>query len=355
MNEKNISTVDADLIIETCPYGILAIGENGKVRFANPAFCQISNITYAEIADVPSHELWKKILDHYSIDGDLKTYIGGVLTLRAKNSLKVVRLNCHLRKSGVIRQVFYLQDITAESEVDRMKTEFLSAAAHELRTPLAIIYGFTELLISNDFDKTATLDIVQTVHNQAKSLTNIINELLDLVRIESRKGKDFVMVEQSIADIVIEVKKEWDGMADAARINLKIPVNTPLLYIDKDKIKQSIINLLSNACKFSEPDSPINIEIVSQEKDAEKFIGVQVSDQGLGMTPAQLDRLFERFWRADTSGTIPGSGLGLNIVKEIIEIHHGYIEVTSKIKKGTTFTLWLPVPLPSENEFELAP
>lgn len=355
MNEKNRPTVDAELIIETCPYGILSIGEDGKVNFANAAFCEISGITYAEIADVPSHELWRTILDYYAIDGDLKTYIGGTLTLRAKNSLKVIRLNCHLRKTGAVRQVFYLQDITAESEVDRMKTEFLSAAAHELRTPLAIIYGFTELLISNDFDKTATLDIVQTVHNQAKNLTNIINELLDLVRIESRKGKDFIMVEQSIADIVTEVKKEWDGMADSARISLKIPENIPLLYIDKDKIKQSIINLLSNACKFSGPDSPINIEIVSQEKDEEKFIGVQVSDQGLGMTPAQIDRLFERFWRADTSGTIPGSGLGLNIVKEIIEIHHGSIEVKSKSQKGSTFTLWIPVPLPKENVFELAP
>jgi signal transduction histidine kinase len=343
---------DASIIIATCPYGILTINDEGLVSFANPAFCNIVNINYAEILNIPSHALWKVLLESYTIDGDLKTYIGGILTLRAKNSLKVIRLNSHLHKSGILRQIFYVQDITAESEVDRMKTEFLSAAAHELRTPLAIIFGFTELLISNEFDKSATLDIVRTVHNQAKSLTHIINELLDLVRIESRKGKDFVMVEQPITDIILEVKKEWDGLANAERISIKAPKNTPLLCMDKDKIKQAIINVLSNACKFSSPNSPIKIEIVHLIKDDEKFIGVQISDQGLGMTPAQQDHLFERFWRANTTSNIPGSGLGLAIVKEIIEIHHGYIDVESKSQQGTTITLWLPSPhegsLPSE-------
>jgi len=343
---------DASIIIASCPYGILTINDNDLVSYTNPAFCKIAGIEYTDIAYIPSHALWKVLLENYTIDGDLKTYLGGVLTLRAKNSLKVIRLNCHLHKSGSVRQIFYVQDITAESEVDRMKTEFLSAAAHELRTPMAIIFGFTELLISKEFDKIATLDIVRTVHNQAKSLTHIINELLDLVRIESRKGKDFVMIEQPITDIILEIKKEWDGLANAERISIKAPKNTPLLCMDKNKIKQAIINVLSNACKFSNPDSPIKIKIVDHKKDGEKFVGVQISDQGLGMTPKQQGHLFERFWRANTTSNIPGSGLGLAIVKEIIEIHHGYIDVVSKAQIGTTITLWLPTPnkasLPSE-------
>lgn len=344
MNTHLAEIDDASIIISSCPYGILTVNDEGRVSFANPAFCKITGIDYADIAEIPSHALWKILLESYTIDGELKTYIGGVLTLRAKNSLKIIRLNSHLHKSGTVRQIFYVQDITAESEVDRMKTEFLSAAAHELRTPLAIIFGFTELLISNEFDKLATLDIVRTVHNQAKSLTHIINELLDLVRIESRKGKDFVMIEQPITDIILEIKKEWDGTTDAARIRVKAPKNTTLLCIDREKIKQAIINVLSNACKFSNPGSPVQIEIVHHKKDGEKFIGVQVCDQGIGMTPSQQDHLFERFWRANTTSNISGSGLGLAIVKEIIEIHHGYIDVESKSQKGTTITLWLPTP-----------
>ncbi len=342
MNTHLENIDDASIIIATCPYGILSINEKGLVSFANIAFCKITGIDYADIIDIPNHALWKLLFENYTIDGDLKTYIGGILTLRAKNSIKAIRLNSHLEKTGNVRQIFYVQDITAESEVDKMKTEFLTAAAHELRTPLAIIFGFTELLISKEFDKIATLDIVRTVHNQAKSLTQIINELLDLVRIESRKGKDFVMIEQPLIDIILETKKEFDGSTDAARISVKAPKNTTLLCIDREKIKQAIINVLSNACKFSNPGSPIQIEIVHHKKDGEKFIGVQVCDQGVGMTPSQQEHLFERFWRANTSSNISGSGLGLAIVKEIIEIHHGYIDVESKSQKGTTITLWLP-------------
>lgn len=345
MSTNTINSGDAALIIETCPYGILSINNEGDVHFINSAFCKITGIAHEEMINVPSHALWQRLLESYSIDNTLKTYIGGVLTLRAKDSLKVIRLNCHLQNNGPIRQVFYVQDITAESEVDRMKTEFLSAAAHELRTPMAIIFGFTELLIANEFDQKATLDIVRTVHNQAKSLTHIINELLDLVRIESRKGKDFVMTEQSIADVILEVKKEWDGLADTNRIHIiQLPDTTPLLLIDREKIKQALINVLSNACKFSSPDSPVTIDVINNRKGTESFIGIQISDQGLGMTTEQQSHLFERFWRANAADNIPGTGLGLAIVKEIIEIHHGYIDVMSKSKKGTTMTLWLPVP-----------
>lgn len=343
MSANKLSINKATIIAETCPYGILSIGEDDNVDFVNPAFCEISGIVYADIIDTPNHVLWKKLLEIYSIDGNLKTYIDGVLTLRSKDTLKVIRLNTLKPKSATIRQVYYLQDITAESEVDRMKTEFLSAAAHELRAPMSIIYGFTELLIANDFDKDATLDIISTVHNQAKCLTNIINELLDLTRIEFRQGKDFVMKEQSIANVILEIKKEWDGIADANRININIPSNTPLLSIDKEKIKQAVINVLSNACKFSSPDSPVNIEVLNSVKGTEQFIGIQVRDQGLGMTTEQLGHLFERFWRANATSNIVGSGLGLAIVKEIIEIHHGHIEVNSKMNQGTSITLWLPL------------
>jgi PAS domain S-box-containing protein len=334
---------DTSAIFENCPFGILSINNNGNVSFVNPAFCKITGVTHEEVSDITSHELWKKLLEKYSIDGNLKTYIGGVFTLRSKDSIQAIRINCHLQSSGPTKQIFYIQDITAEAEVDRMKTEYLSTASHELRTPLAVILGFTELLKSNEFDRSTTLEIISTVHNQAKSLTQLINELLDLVRIESRKGQDFVMSEVSVADIIFEIKNEWDGIGKAERISINIPDNIPLVFIDREKIKQTVINLLSNAYKFSNTDSVVNVDVVYSKKEAERFLGIQVSDHGIGMTPEQLSQLFKRFWRADSSGNIPGTGLGLSIVKEIIEIHQGHIEVKSEIHKGTTITLWLPM------------
>jgi signal transduction histidine kinase len=343
LTKNQISFNDATTIVDTCPYGILSINADGTVSNANPAFCESTGIPYAEIAGITNHELWGKLLDCFTIDGDLKTYLGGVLTLRSKSSLKVIRLNCRLQKDGNTRQILYLQDITSESEVDRMKSEFLSVAAHELRTPMAIIFGFSELLMTQNFDKKAMLDMVNTIHNQAKNLTHMINELLDLARIESRNGKDLVMNEQTIKGVVLEIENEWGGLGYADRLSINIPDNTPLVVINKEKIKQAIVNVLSNACKFSSPESRVNIDVVYSTKSSENFLGVQVRDHGLGMSKVQLNRLFERFWRADKTGNIAGSGLGLSIVKEIIEIHKGHIEVESKPNEGTTITLWLPV------------
>jgi signal transduction histidine kinase len=151
------------------------------------------------------------------------------------------------------------------------------------------------------------------------------------------------MSEVSVADIIFEIKNEWDGIGKAERISINIPDNIPLVFIDREKIKQTVINLLSNAYKFSNTDSVVNVDVVYSKKEAERFLGIQVSDHGIGMTPEQLSQLFKRFWRADSSGNIPGTGLGLSIVKEIIEIHQGHIEVKSEIHKGTTITLWLPM------------
>jgi signal transduction histidine kinase len=343
LNFDITSNNDTSLIIDSCPFGILSINNEGIVKFVNPAFCKITGVTKEEVSDITGHELWKKLLEKYSIDGNLKTYIAGAFTLSSKESMQAIRINCHLQTDGPTKQIFYIQDITAEAEVDRMKTEYLSTASHELRTPLAVILGFSELLISKEFERNTTLEIVSTIHNQAKSLTQLINELLDLVRIESRKGKDFLMNEVSVADIILEIKNEWNGIGKADRIIINIPDNIPLIFIDREKIKQTVINLLSNAYKFSNPVSEVNVDIVYSTKDAKRFLGIQVSDHGIGMTPDQLSHLFKRFWRADATGNIPGTGLGLSIVKEIIEIHQGHIEVKSEFHKGTTITLWLPI------------
>jgi len=343
LNTDKKIPADVNQIIDACPFGIVTVNSASTVDYANTAFTKITGIEIESILNTPNHIMWKTLLKYYSVDGNMKTYIGGVLTLRANNSLNVVRLSCQLPKQSNTKQILYFQDITAESEVDRMKSEFLYSATHELRNPIAIIFGFSELLINNEFDRTASLDIIETIHQQAKDLNHLTNELLDIARIESRKGKDFAISEESVGKILLTIEKEWCGRVGKERIRLTLPSQIPNVLIDKDKIKQAITNVMSNACKYSPEDSVVSIDIALDKVMSDSMIGISIHDDGFGMSTEDISHLFERFWRSDRFRHIAGTGLGMSIVKEIIEYHQGVIDIVSAVNQGTTVTIWLPV------------
>lgn len=119
--------------------------------------------------------------------------------------------------------------------------------------------------------------------------------------------------------------------------------NQHFFRVDRKKLTQAISNVLSNAYKYSAAHSPVEIDLLEGASVvAEGMIGTRITDHGIGMTPEQLSRVFERFYRADTSGKIPGTGLGMSIVKEIIELHGGWVELNSTMGSGTVVTLWIP-------------
>lgn len=341
-NPKTIPT-DVAEIIDACPYGIVTVNANSQVNYANSAFTKVTGISIDSIINIPNHAMWQTLLKHYSVDGNMKTYIGGVLTLRARSTNKVVRLSCQLPKQSNTKQILYFQDITAESEVDNMKSEFLYSATHELRNPIAIIFGFSELLLNTEFNRDASIDILQTIHEQAKELNHLTNELLDIARIESRKGKDFSLSEEAIENILQTVRKEWCGRVGENRIRLIMPKNVPSVHIDRDKIKQAITNIMSNACKYSPEDSVVSIEVILDKVTSDSMVGIAIRDKGFGMSKEDLTHSFERFWRSDRFRNIPGTGLGMSIVKEIIDYHQGLIEIDSALNQGTTVTIWLPI------------
>jgi PAS domain S-box-containing protein len=254
---------------------------------------------------------------------------------------RVLEVALRLSESASVSQVLYVRDITHESEVDRMKSEFLSTAAHELRTPMASIYGFTELLLARRFSEEQKRDLLETIARQATRMSTIIDELLDLARIEARQGKDFVREAvplQALVDLVVKDFRPPEGRAS--------PVITPCaahvtVHADRSKLQQAVLNVLSNAYKYS-PDGGEVRMTCAVEADGQR-VRLIISDQGVGMTPEQCARVFERFYRADTSGHIPGTGLGMSIVQEIVELHGGQVEVTSAPGVGTTVAMLLPV------------
>jgi PAS domain S-box-containing protein len=260
---------------------------------------------------------------------------------------RVLEVGLRESRAETVSQILYLRDITHETEVDRLKSEFLSTAAHELRTPMASIYGFAELMLAQTFDETETREFLTTIFRQSELMVSIINELLDLARIEARRGKDFNITRIDLCELLREVVvgfKSPDG-----RPSPREPATRTPLWVraDPKKLTQAIGNVLSNAYKYSPEGGKVDVEFVIPEGDASDLLGLRIRDHGIGMSPKQLARVFERFYRADTSGKIPGTGLGMSIVKEIVELHGGHIELASKVGAGTTVTIWLQASSPA--------
>jgi signal transduction histidine kinase len=130
---------------------------------------------------------------------------------------------------------------------------------------------------------------------------------------------------------------------DERKVKLSLPGSPIRVDVDADKLSLALTNVLSNAYKYSPQGGEIELDIVWRDREGRSECGIRVTDHGMGMSPEQLSRVFERFFRADTSGNIPGTGLGMTIVKEIIELHGGQVVLSSQEGQGTTVVLWLPV------------
>ena len=245
---------------------------------------------------------------------------------------------------GQGESILYFRDVTHETEVDRMKSEFLTTAAHELRTPMVSVFGFTELLLNRPVPEGKRRDVLQTIHRQASLLINMVNELLDLARIESRQGKDLRREPQPLGPLVEAVVRGLGGHDAARPVAVQLAHADHVVVVDGEKLQRALSNVLSNAFKYSPAGGEVRLQTVAGTLDGMHAVGVRVSDQGIGMTPAQVARVFERFYRADPSGNIPGTGLGMSLVKEIMDLHGGRAEVDSEPGRGTTVTLWFPLP-----------
>ena len=361
-----IRSMRLDAICTLSPDGVVAFDANGQLTNVNPAFLEMTGFKIIQLTDLTMDqfdELMASITDPaysyvsakevnkmnlvFDLDDDLLNEIQQVVYLSSPQNRILIR-SIRMVAPGSLEQVIYFRDVTREAEIDRIKSEFLSTAAHELRTPMASIFGFSELLLRRTYDEATQKDLLKTINRQAGIMINLINELLDLARIEARAGKDFKFTLQPIEPIVENVVAALLVNNDPRRININISENLPLVKVDAEKISQSLMNILSNAYKYSPNGGNIDLLVLSEEHNGVTEIGLRVKDQGIGLTPEQMERLFERFFRADPSGNIPGTGLGMCIVKEIIELHGGQVDVQSEKDLGTTVTLWLPTALQEE-------
>ena len=331
-----------------CPDGFIAFAADGKVSFANPAFQTMTGIDLADLLgegqqrlDAELRERCDRPQDFPGIAACFNPASPGSETVNLVRPRQVVLQMVGIAtKSPNVSQVLYFHDVTHETEVDQMKSEFMSTAAHELRTPMASIYGFAEVLLTQDHDEASRREFLEIIFNQSELMASILNELLDLARIEARRGKDFVFEETPLQALVDEVVHGFKLPAGSMAPTLTAAPGPLSVIADRKKAQQAILNVLSNAYKYSPGGGAVAIELLGPGAGAPARHGIRIVDHGIGMTALQAGRVCERFYRADTSGNIPGTGLGMSIVKEIMDLHHGELEIASEPGQGSTVTLW---------------
>ncbi len=231
-------------------------------------------------------------------------------------------------------------DITERKEMERLKDELLSAVSHEMRTPLTAILGFSEYMLENEVPLEEQQGHIETLYREAERLNALIGNFLQLQRLKARKEKYFLQ-ELAVRNLIESAADPFRLASTKHRILIDCPPSLPPVDADEDAMRQVLENLLSNALKYS-PAGVITVAACQQENE----LLLSVRDQGIGIPPGELERIFERFYRVDNTDRrgIGGTGLGLALVKEIVRAHGGRVWAESHPGKGSTFFVALPLP-----------
>ena len=335
-------------ILKSVDDGIIVTDTHSRVVLMNRAAEVMLGIRFSEIKDKPID----KVIDDRTLCDKVKTSLDEQISvspfdfklsgddsefpriMRARTSAILDREN---RPLGIITIIL---DMTREIELDRMKTGFLSTVAHELRTPLTFIRCFSEILLTREgISKEKSEKFLSYINSQALNMANTVNELLNISRIES--GREFAL-NKIVCDAGALIKKVIPYFQEISTNNefeILLPDEPVEWFVDNKKMEQVLINLLSNSIKYS-PDGGV-IRVVGEI--CEDSFQVTIEDQGIGMSPEQVDKIFDKFYRSDDSETSPeGTGLGMAIVKKIVESHDGNIRVESELGKGTAVKFAIP-------------
>jgi len=354
LNIENQARVRA--VMDATSEGILLIGRDGVMGYHNRRFLDLFGLEAEEIDGHPldslegpvnrifdePDEFRRSILQAAKRPGEETRFLTKQHYPEVRD-LEVYAARVTDREGRDLGRLHAFRDVTRERELDRLKDEFVSLVSHELRTPLTSIKGYVDLLIDGDAGEVTEeqKEFLDIVKNNSDRLVLLVNDLLDVSRIEA--GRINLRVQPvDLAGCIDEVATSLRPLMEQKRQSLKLelPADLPQVRADRDRVVQIVTNLLSNAHKYTLEGGAVSVRAQADRDDVQ----VEVSDTGVGMTADERDKLFTKFFRAQNPATqnISGTGLGLNIVKSLVEKQGGRIWVTSEPMKGSTFIFTIP-------------
>ena len=344
-SEYEVENLKYKILLDSLHDPVCIFGKNQIILYSNHTFDQLFNI--------PSHSQKNSLLE-VTRNHEFQDFVKKSISTNEVQKLDDFSFNPiqdSFKKYFEIK-VFPLKmiqnylcvmhDVTERKLTDQMREDFVANFSHEVRTPLTILNGQTQILktmLENNIDfETKILPIFEKIDNNSRRLLNLFNDLLRLTSVEKTKNllKEEIHIEPIIEGLVEEIKVNYPQKS----IKFTYDFRAPILYVDYNLFEQVMINLIDNSFKYVGALGNVSIKTYVLDENSV----LEIRDNGMGIPEDQLHRIFERFFRVDASRSseVAGTGLGLSIVKHIIHKHDGKIKVNSKFSQGATFTFSIP-------------
>jgi PAS domain S-box-containing protein len=339
-----------DAVLDTAPVGIVLTDQNGNLMLHNRRFLALFGFEGALPMGMDMGRLRRFFVDSRRY----VTWLHGLPDVPGKTVelelwqtepqsrfLSLMTSPAYDPGGQLMGRLFIIRDMTQQANVDRMKTELINVVSHELRTPLTSVLGFAELVLIRDLPTDKVRQYVGTIYAEGKRLSALLDDFLDINRLESRQ-QPYHMRSLQLAPVIRKVAALF-ATDDRHPIETDLPPSLPPVRADADRLVQALSNLVSNAIKYSPDGGPVRIRTELQPE--QQRLVVRVQDWGLGIPASAIGNLFSKFFRVHRPGHegIGGTGLGLAIVSEIIKAHGGDLWVDSVEGEGSTFSFALPV------------
>ncbi len=336
-------------IIRSITGGVLVINRMGEVVYFNDPILKNLDLEELTIGDYILDKIQPEIVElvnkHLKSNKFIQKSYSKQLEIKPANELVIEAICSPVPQpdKSLAGVVVVVRNITELKKIEHIKSQFVSMVAHELKTPVAAVQGFLQILLDDKVEVSyeQQKDFLSRSVIRLKGLLDLVNDLLDISRMEL-KTKQREIVEINVRETMdstltfLELEMRKKGLELIKEYDNEIPQ----IKADQNEIIRVFTNILSNAIKYNKDQGSITIVLTSSKN----YLVVKISDTGIGLKEHELENLFQEFFRAKNEKTrgISGTGLGLNIVKRIIESYHGKIDVESKFDEGTTFTIYIP-------------
>jgi signal transduction histidine kinase len=329
----------------------MILDEHGKVTYANGRVTLLLGVSKEQVLSAPPRD-WSPspeitdFLARYETT-TLPRYANDSVQFQPKRdsdktlSIAGYPLFSPNESAAMSGTLIVIRDVTQESLAQRSRSEFVAHLGHELKTPLNTLALYSEVLLDDSGqDEAQRIEAVNTIHDEVERLVGLVNNLLSMTRIEMG-SMDLDKQRTRLADLLTDITSNM-GRAASLRnieIDLALPADLSPLEIDKELLRVAINNLISNAIKYNRPGG--SITVAAEEND--EAILIHVTDTGLGISEVDRSRVFDKFYRSESSEVRErtGHGLGLALTRQIVELHDGQVSVVSELGEGSTFSIAL--------------